>query len=360
VVYNRVETFAAIERALRRAEEQAGNTVSEAWCGVRGQHLQSFNSKGSIRVGHTDRPITSADVDAVIADVSKIELSRDRQYLHIAPISFIADDRRCVGSPVGVSGKLLKVDAHLFTASGHLSNLLKAMPSRIGKIVPMVGILAAGELLISPERKNHGCVLLDIGGQSTLIAAYCDGAIVYSAEIPYGSDLITRDIAIALKTSFATAEKLKLKFGISDASAIKDDSEIDVGGEDGGSPQRVALRRLAEVIAPRIEEIFSMVSEKLQDSGYYDVLLPGDAVLTGGGALLRGMCDAVQKYIGMPASLGLPTVTLEEKSKQWLSPEYSTALGLLHVSNDPRWGSYAPKRSSQAPAMAASIPPDTL
>ena len=348
MVFNRVETSAAIERALRRAEEQAGGAASEAWCGIRGQHLQSFNSKGSIRVGDTERSITSANVDSLIADAGKIQLSRDREYLHIVPTSFIVDGRRCAGSPVGVSGKLLEVDAHLFTASSaHLSNLLKAMPSRIEKVVPMVGQLAAGELLISPERKNRGCVLLDIGGQSTLMAAYCDGSIVYSAEIPYGSDLITRDLAIALKTSFTSAERLKLNYGISDASAMTDDSGITVSGEDGRPPLRVEPRKLAEVIAPRLEEIFSMASEKLRDSGYYDVLLPGNAVLTGGGALLRGMCEAAQKYIGMPASLGSPTVTLAEKSKQWLSPEYSTALGLLHVSNNPRWGSYAPKRCSQ-------------
>jgi cell division protein FtsA len=340
VVVNSLETAAAIKRVVGEASAAAKLTVSSVRIGVRGNHLQSFNNKGTHKISRADRTITADDVSAVVAVAAAIPLSSDREILHVVPRGFLLDRRRSVSNPVGMDAELLEVDAHLVTVSAaHLKNIMKTV-SRAGfeKLVPVYCLLAAGELLVTREEKERGCILIDIGGQSTSLGFYCEGAIRYAKEISFGSDLITRDLAIGLKTSFATAEKIKIDHGIAHPSLMNGDDDIQCRGDDGQMLLRVKKTMLMDIIGPRVEEIFSIAGEDLRNSGYFDMIIPGGAVLTGGGSLMRGMADAAQKWVGMSVHQGAPPSNLVQADEQWLSPIYSTALGLLHYSSPPRRG----------------------
>ncbi|MEK7389080.1 MAG: cell division protein FtsA [Elusimicrobiota bacterium] len=342
VVINIVEAAAAATRAVEEAESSVGATVSQVWLGVRGSHLQSFNNRGAFNIARTDREITAADVDAVVGSAKAIPLSSDREILHVVPQGFALDRQRGVPHPVGMEASLLEVDVHLITASSaHLNNIMKTVGQAGFQVVePVYGLLAAGELLVTPEEKELGSLLIDLGGQSVSIGVYCEGAIKYSKEIPIGADFITRDLAVGLKTSIATAERIKVEHGIAHPSLLNGDADVDCHGIDGRTPLRIKSSTMMGIILPRVEEIFMVVAEDLQNSSYSDVVAPGGAILTGGGALMRGTVEAAHQILGMPVRLGVPHPDMVTTSdEKWLSPVYSTALGLLLYGMAPRWAS---------------------
>lgn len=340
VVINMTEAAAAVTRAVEDAEAQAKATVSSVWLGVRGSHLQSFNNHGAYNIARTDREITAADVDAVVASTRAIPLSSDREILHVVPQGFSLDRQRGVPNPVGMEASLLEVDVHVITASSaHLNNIVKTVAQAGFEVVePVYGLLAAGETLVTPEEKELGSVLIDLGGQSLSIGVYSEGTIKYSKELPIGADFITRDLAVGLKTSIATAERIKMEHGIAHPSLLNGDADIDCHGIDGRTPMTIKTSMMMGIILPRVEEIFSVVLEDLQNSSYSDVIAPGGAILTGGGSLMRGTVDAATQILGIPVRRGVPHPDLVQADEAWLSPAYSTALGLLQYSTSPRWG----------------------
>ncbi len=340
VVIDIIDAASAVTRAVEDAEAAAQATVSQVWLGVRGHHLQSFNNRGAYNIARTDREITADDVSAVVSSARAIPLSSDREILHVVPQGFALDRQRGVPHPVGMEASLLEVDVHLVTSSSaHLNNIMKTV-ARAGfeVIEPVYGLLAAGELLVTQEEKELGCVLVDLGGQSISLGVYCEGAIKYSKEIAFGSDFITRDLAVGLKTSIATAERIKVEHGIAHPSLLNGDADIECHGIDGRTPLRVKTSTMMGIILPRVEEIFSAVASDLQDSSYADVVAPGGAILTGGGSLMRGTIDAAQVVMGVPVRRGVPHPDAVQAAEAWLSPAYSTALGLLQYSTAPRWG----------------------
>ncbi|OGS38145.1 MAG: cell division protein FtsA [Elusimicrobia bacterium RIFOXYD12_FULL_66_9] len=340
VVIDIIDAASAVTRAVEEAEAGANATVSQVWLGVRGNHLQSFNNRGAYNIARTDREITADDVSAVVANARAIPLSSDREILHVVPQGFSLDRQRGVPHPVGMEASLLEVDVHLVTSSSaHLNNIMKTV-ARAGfqVIEPVYGLLAAGELLVTQEEKELGCVLVDLGGQSISLGVYCEGAIKYSKEIAFGSDFITRDLAVGLKTSIATAERIKIEHGIAHPGLLNGDADIECHGIDGRTPLRVKSSTMMGIILPRVEEIFSVVAEDLQNSSFADVVAPGGAILTGGGSLMRGTIDAAQQVLGVPVRRGVPHPDAVMADEAWLSPAYSTALGLLQYSTSPRWG----------------------
>ncbi|HET8733153.1 MAG TPA: cell division protein FtsA [Anaeromyxobacteraceae bacterium] len=340
VVINMTEAAAAVTRAVEEAESLAKATVSSVWLGVRGSHLQSLNNHGAYNIARTDREITAADMDAVVASTRALPLSSDREILHVVPQGFSLDRQRGVPNPVGMEASLLEVDVHVVTASSaHLNNIMKTVATAGFEVVePVYGLLAAGETLVSPAEKALGSVLIDRGGQSLSIGVYSEGTIRYSKEIPIGADFITRDLAVGLKTSIATAERIKVEHGIAHPSLLNGDADIDCHGIDGRTPMSIKTSTMMGIILPRIEEIFSVVAEDLQASSYADVVAPGGAILTGGGSMMRGTVDAAQQILGVPVRRGVPHPDLVQAEEPWLSPQYSTALGLLQYSTSPRWG----------------------
>lgn len=340
VVINITEAASAVARAVEEAEAAAKTTVSEVWLGVRGNHLQSFNNRGAYNIARTDREITADDVNAVVMSARAIPLSSDREILHVVPQGFSLDRQRGVPHPVGMEASLLEVDVHLVTSSSaHLNNIMKTVAQAGFEVVePVYGLLAAGELLVTQEEKDLGCVLIDLGGQSISLGVYCEGAIKYSKEISIGSDFITRDLAMGLKTSIATAERIKVEHGIAHPSLLNGDADIECHGIDGRTPLSVKTSTMMGIILPRVEDIFSAVAEDLQNSSYADVVAPGGAILTGGGSLMRGMVDSAQQVMGISVRRGVPHPDAVQADEVWLSPAYSTALGLLQYSTTPRWG----------------------
>jgi cell division protein FtsA len=340
VVIDIHEAALAVTRAVEEAESAVKATVSSVWLGVRGSHLQSFNNRGAYNIARTDREITADDLSAVVSSARAIPLSSDREILHVVPQGFSLDRQRGVPHPVGMEASLLEVDVHLVTASSaHLNNIMKTVAQAGFEVVePVYGLLAAGETLVTPEEKELGCVLIDFGGQSVSLGVYCEGAIKYSKELGLGSDFITRDLAVGLKTSVATAEKIKLEHGIAHPALLNGDADIDCNGIDGRTPMRIKTSTMMNIILPRVEEIFSVVAEDLQNSTYMDVIAPGGAILTGGGSLMRGTIEAAGKILEIPVRRGVPHPDHIQADEQWLSPVYSTALGLLQYSTSPRWG----------------------
>ena len=340
VAINIPEAASAVARAVEEAEAAVQATVSSVWLGVRGAHLQSFNNRGAYNIARTDREITADDVAAVVSSARAIPLSSDREILHVVPQGFALDRQRGVPHPVGMEASLLEVDVHLVTASSaHLNNILKTVAQAGFEVVePVYGLLAAGELLVTQEEKELGSVLIDLGGQSISLGVYCEGAIKYSKELPLGADFITRDLAVGLKTSIATAERIKTEHGIAHPGLLNGDADIECHGIDGRTPLRIKTSTMMGIILPRVEEIFSVIAEDLQNSSYSDVIAPGGAILTGGGSMMRGTLEAAGQILGVPVRRGVPHPDHIQADEQWLSPVYSTALGLLQYSTSPRWG----------------------
>ncbi|MDE2238159.1 MAG: cell division protein FtsA, partial [Elusimicrobia bacterium] len=284
--------------------------------------------------------ITAEDVDSVIANAKAVPLSSDREILHVLPQSFSLDRQRGIPHPVGMEGSLLEVDVHIVTAaSGHLNNLIKTVAKAGFEVVePVYSLLASGEMLVTAEEKELGCLLVDLGGQSVSIGVYAEGSIRYSKELPIGSDFITKDLAIGLRTSLLTAEKIKVEHGIAHPSLLNGDDEIEFRGPDGRTAQSVKTSYMMNLILPRVEEIFSVIEEELQASSYADVVVPGGLILTGGGALMRGTLQAAEQILRMPVRLGLPHPDAIVAEDQWLTPTYATAMGLLGYSRHLRYG----------------------
>lgn len=341
VVINIHETARAVTQAVEQAEAAAKQMVTGLYLGVRGSHLQSFNNRGAFNIARTDKEITAEDIDSVVANAKAIPLSSDREILHVVPQGFSLDRQRGVPHPVGMEGSLLEVEVHIVTAStAHLNNIIKTVAeSGFSVIDPIYGLLAAGEVLVTPEEKDLGSLLIDFGGQSVSLGVYSEGSIRYSKELAIGSDFITRDLAVGLRTSLAAAEKMKMERGIAHPSLLNGDDDIDFHGVDGRSLQKVKTSAMMGIILPRVEEIFSLIADELQNSSYADLVVSGGAVITGGGSLMRGTTAAAEQILGMPVRVGTAHPDFFEAEAPWLSPTYATALGLLHFSRQSRWGS---------------------
>ena len=331
VVINIQETARAIQDAVEKAEKNSHCEVKELVVGIRGSHLQSFNNRGAFNIARTDKEITSEDVEGVIANAKAVPLSSDREILHVMPQSFTLDRQRGVPNPVGMEGSLLEVEVHIVTASSaHLNNLTKAVAQAGFEARETVyGLLAAGGVLVTPEEKELGALFIDIGGQSVSMGIYSEGSIRYSKELPIGSDFITRDLAMGLRTSLATAERLKVEHGFAHPSLLGDDEELEFNGVDGRTPGKIRVSAVMGIVLPRVEEILTLVEEDIRNSPYADIVGPGGVVLAGGGALMRGMGDAANQILGMPARVAVPHPDMFSVEPAWSSPAYSTALGLL-------------------------------
>lgn len=339
VVLNIAETSKAVAQAVEEAESEAKQTIYGLYLGVRGAHLQSFNNRGAYNIARTDKQITPEDVSAVIENAKAIPLSPDRDFLHVVPQSFALDRQRGVPNPVGMEASLLEVEVHIVTASNsHLNNLCKAVSDAGFEVLePVYGLMAVGELLMTPEERELGALVVDFGGQSVSLGIFSEGAIKFSKELAIGSDFITRDLAVGLRTSVSTAEKIKLEYGIAHPKLLNGDNEIRFQGVDGRSNQTIKTSTMMNIILPRVEQIFTAVAGEVSNSNFADLVVPIGAVLTGGGAQLRGLKEAAEQILNMPVRIGVPHAGVVSAPEKLLTPEYSTALGLLLYPRSARW-----------------------
>ncbi|MFH1379574.1 MAG: cell division protein FtsA [bacterium] len=339
VVININETAHAVSKVIEQAEEMARESIQSLYIGIRGHHLQAFNHHGALNIARTDKEITPEDVSLVIENAKAIPISSDREIIHTLPQEFALDRQTGVPDPIGMEGSLLEVDVHLVTASSsHLNNIWKAINRAGFKIVePISSLLAVGDVVISPEERELGCLLLDMGGQSILIGIYSEGSIRYAREIPIGSDFITKDISYGLRTSLITAKNIKEKYGVAMLSFLNGDEEdVEYTNVDGRTVNKIRRSTLVEVIQPRVEEIFNLINDEIKNSGYIDYIAPGGIVMTGGGAKLQGMVAAAEQVLGLPTRLGM-TQGIHGHESVIGDLTYATVLGLLNFQGMNEW-----------------------
>jgi len=309
VVVNIEATVNAIQRTLEEAELMADCKIERVFTGIAGSHIKSFNSTGMVAI--KDKEVTTIDVERAIETARAMPIPTDQQVLHILTQEFIIDGQDGVREPLGMSGVRLEVKVHIVTgAVSAAQNIVKCV-RRCGLEVNdlILQPLASSLAVLTEDEKELGVCLVDIGGGTSDIAVFREGAIRHTAVVPIAGDQITNDIAMALRTPTAEAEELKVRHGC----ALRQLAE--------------ARQTLAEVIEPRVEELYSLIQQVLRDSGYEELLSSG-VVLTGGSAVMQGMVELGEEIFHMPVRLGIPRYT-GSLSDVVRSPRYATGVGLL-------------------------------
>jgi cell division protein FtsA len=327
VVVNIETTMASIQRVLEEAELMADCTISNVYTGIGGGHIRSLNSSGMVAI--KEKEVTQADIDRVVETAKAIAIPNDQEILHILPQEFIIDGQEDVREPLGMSGVRLEVKVHIVTgAVSAVENITKCV-RRCGLEVKdvMLQPLAAALAVLNEDEKELGVCLMDVGGGTTDLAVFTGGAIRHTAVIPIAGDQVTNDIAMTLRTPTKDAEELKLRHGCALRQLADPNDVIEVPGVGERSPRKLSRQTLAEVIEPRIEELYTLAQAELRRSGFEELLSSG-IVLTGGSALLAGMVELGEEVFHLPVRIGVPAYVggLADVVR---SPRYATAVGLL-------------------------------
>ena len=326
MVVNIDATVAAIQRAVGDAELMADCKIRDVYTGIAGSHIKGSNANGMIKI--KDKEVAQADIDRVLETASSISLPGDQQILHILEQEFSIDGQGSIKKPLGMSGMRLEVEIHIVSgAVAAVQNIIKCV-HRCGLEVREMILqpLASSKAVLSDDERDLGVCLVDIGGGTTDVAVFTGGAIRHTAVIPIAGDQITNDIAMAMRTPTKDAEDIKIKYGCALRQLAGDDL-IEVPGVGERSARMLSRQTLAEVIEPRIEELYSLVQTELRRSGFEDLLSSG-IVITGGSAAMHGMVELGEEIFHMPVRLGLPHYVggLSDVVK---SPRFSTGVGLL-------------------------------
>ena len=327
VVVNIEATVQSIQKALEEAELMADCKIGEVFTGIAGSHIRSFNSSGMVAI--KDKEVTSTDVARVIETAKAVNIPTDQQILHILTQEFIIDGQEDVREPIGMSGIRLEVKVHIVTgAVSAVQNIVKCV-RRCGLEVSdlILQPMASADAVLTPDEKELGVVLIDMGGGTTDVAIFTEGAIRHTAVIPIAGDQITNDIAMALRTPTSEAEEIKLRYGVAKQVLADPGDSLEVPGLGDRGPRSLSRQALAAVIEPRVEELFALVHQVVRESGYEEVLSSG-IVLTGGSAMMPGMVELAEDIFLKPARLGTPEYS-GQLADVVRSPRYSTVLGLL-------------------------------
>ena len=329
VVVDIEKTVNAIQAALGEAELMADCKISEVYTGIAGSHIKSMNSHGMVAI--KDKEVTQQDIDRVIETASAVNIPADHQVLHILSQEYVIDGQEDVKEPLGMSGVRLEVRVHIVSgAVSAVQNITKCV-RRCGLEIAEVVLhpLASAHAVLTDDERDLGVCLVDIGGGTTDMAVFINGAIRHTAVIPIAGDQITNDIAMALRTPTGEAENIKIQYGVALRHMTDPQTMIEVPGVGERGARQMSRHTLAEVIEPRVEELYSFVQAELRRVGLEDRLSSG-IVITGGAALMPGMCELAEEIFHMPVRLGLPRYVggLAEVVK---NPRYSTAVGLLLV-----------------------------
>ncbi|PRC95200.1 cell division protein FtsA [Solimicrobium silvestre] len=327
VVVNIEATVESIQRALEEAELMADCKIRNVYTGIAGSHIRSINSRGMVAI--KDKEVTAADVSRVIETAKAINISTDQQLLHTVPQEFIVDNQDDVREPIGMSGIRLEVKVHIVTGSvSAVQNIVKCV-RRCGLEVAdlILQPMASADAVLTLDEKELGVVLIDIGGGTTDVAVFSEGAIRHTVTIPIAGDQITNDIAMAIRTPTAEAEEIKIRFGVAKQTLADPAQTLEVPGLGDREPRSMSRQALAAVIEPRVEELFAFVHQVIRESGYEDVLSSG-VVLTGGSSMMPGMVEMAEDIFLKPTRIGMPEYQ-GQLSDVVRSPRYSTVLGLL-------------------------------
>jgi len=324
------EATEAVEDSVEKAERMAGHKINRAYVAVGGPHISSLNSHGIVAVSNPQGEINEDDVARVIEAAKAISLSSTRRIIEVIPRDYIVDGQSGIKNPIGMSGVRLEVETHIITAS---STNLKNQERILGDLgIENQGFvfsgLASAEAVLTNTEKELGIVLVDIGGGKIDLSIYVDGALSYSSSIPIGARHISNDIAVGLRVSLDSAEKIKI-FLSKSLSGKKKTSQINLNELDlPENLTEVSLKTLVDgIVAPRLEEIFKLIFEEIEKSGLGQQI-PSGLVITGGGALTIGMLETGKRVVGLPIRLGFPE-KVSGLVDEIMDPQYSTTVGLL-------------------------------
>jgi cell division protein FtsA len=332
VVVNIEATVDAIRAAVAEAEKSSGTRIGAAVVGVAGAHIRGLNSHGIVAVRGGE--VSTRDVERVIDAARAVAIPLDRQVLHILPQQFAVDDQEGVRDPVGMAGVRLEARIHIVTAAQSYGQNLNKCCERAG-LTPselMFEPLASADAALFPEERELGVALIDIGGGTTDVIVFLNGAVMHTAVLPIGGNHLTGDVAAGLRTPLSDAERLKISHGVATNLVVGRDEMVQVPGVGGREPRVIARKILGEIIEPRMEEIFTMAQRELMRSGAADSLASG-VVLVGGTSLLEGTQELAERIFNLPVRRGLP-INLVGLPEELMKPMYTTAAGLmLHAGN---------------------------
>lgn len=327
VVSNIEWTVRAIREAVSAAQTMAGVEIGTVYLGVGGSHVRSQSSEGVAAIA--GREVTRADLERVLEGARAIPVDADRMILHALPREYIVDNQDGVRDPVGMNGVRLQARVHLITAATScVQNAIRCVERAELEIADLaLSSLASADAVVSDDEKEIGVAVIDMGGGTTDLIQYVEGGIAHASVIPAGGNNVTSDVAAGLRTPIAEAERLKRNYGCALGRMVAHDEEIEVPGVGGHAPRKVARRVLSDIIEPRVEEIFSEVRRRMEETGLIEQISSG-AVLTGGAVLLEGMTEAAEEILGMPVRLGFP-VGVKGIVQLVQGPQYAAGVGLV-------------------------------
>jgi cell division protein FtsA len=324
-------TTNAIATAIHEAQATSGLVIKSVIVGIAGDHIQSFQSRGVISISGPDHEVTQADIDRLIEDCKRVALPSDRKIIHVIPQEFIIDGQDGVYDPLGMSGVRMEANVHIITGLVTAAQNIYRCVQRAGlEVADMVlEPLASSYAVLEDEEKEVGIALIDVGGGTTDLAVFEERTIRHTAVIGIAGKKVTDDIRKGLGILSEQAERLKREHGSAYLPAVMNTDPIVLPGVGGRAPIEIDRRLLAQIIQPRMEEIFEIVALEIKRSGY-SKHLSGGAVLTGGGALIKGTAELARDVLGMPVKIGIPAGFSGGLVREIENPAYSTAVGLVY------------------------------
>jgi cell division protein FtsA len=332
VVVGVEEAYMSIADSIERAERVSGYQIESAYVGLAGKHISSLNSRGVVAVGRGERRVTVDDEARALEAAQAIAVPHNREIVHVIPRSYTLDGVSGVRDPVGMVGFRLEVEAHIVTgAEAAMRNLAQCIEKTGVQVNDLIlQPLASAESVLTPEERHTGVVLVDAGGGTTDLAMFVEGSIWHSVVLPVGGNNLTNDLSVGLRTSFAVAEDLKIKYGHVLPELVDPEEFVEVPAFGGGKPQSVSRRQMVLILEARAEEMYAMIMNEIKRSGY-EGLLPAGLVLTGGTADLRGFAELGREMLQLPVRVGRVR-NVSGLADAVSSPAYATAVGLL------QWG----------------------
>ena len=332
VVVNIESTVQSIQRAVEEAELMAGCEIHAVFAGIAGSHVRSLNSHGVVAI--RDREVTPGDVEHVIDAARALAIPADQKILHVLPQEFVVDGQEGIRDPIGMSGVRLEAKVHIVTGAESAAQNIEKCIKRCGLEVEDVVLeqLASSFAVLTDDEKDLGVCMVDIGGGTTDIAVFAQGAIRHTAVIPIAGDQVTNDIAVSMRTPTQHAEDIKIRYACALSQLANPDETIEVPSVGERPARRLARQTLAEVVEPRYEELFGLVREELRRSGFEELVVAG-VVLTGGSARMEGVIELAEEVFHLPVRLGVPQ-QIQGLADVVRNPIYATGVGLLLYARD--------------------------
>ena len=340
VVVDIDKTIISISKAIKQAEIQAGMEIETAYIGLTGEHIKGINCSGAITISSNDyrnpagEQIDQKDIEKVLEHSQAINLSPDRKILHVLSKEFKVDEKNGILNPIGLSGHRLEANVHLVTIARNIEKDLKTCIEQCGVDIEgfILEPLASSSSVLDENEKKLGSILIDIGGGTSDIIIYHNNAIIHTGAIPFGGENISKDIAYGLQTSLEQAEILKCKYGIAKTSLADNQNKIKILGTNGRGDKEISEKDLAEIIEPRLIEIFTLALEEINKSESKGEFTFG-TILTGGGASLRNISEVAKDIFNMPVKIGIPD-SVNGKIDIINNPRFATTIGIIKYAID--------------------------